>query len=305
MRGTISGFEFGVELMFDIGKRGGRNILDLAVLVRRSSELQSKPSDPAFLRPPPGATSGGGGTIGPFTLQFWLPQRELWVDGVRLLAVPTEDNVVLLDEHAGGLALVGTEQVSLDFEADTTPLRSADPSPLDVWSELLRNAFARSPRVASFIASSAHSSFKPLPAHKSIRGRDFAPGIDSWYSVHVVNGRPQLLCAVLVNLSDASRNKVKEPLWRRAPPFGPGPASGTSFGPYDVVYDIERGTLWVDGAAQAPATSGENIYMFRERSGSLELVGTLALDPDLRASPQWRKAVLNSPVFQQLSGRAS
>jgi hypothetical protein len=285
--------------MFDIGKHGGRNVLDLAVLVRRSSELQSRSPDPAFLRPPPGATSGGGGTVGPFTLQFWLPQRELWVDGVRLLAVPAEENVVLIDEQAGVLAAVGTEQVSLDFESDAAPLRSADPSPLAVWSELLRNAFARAPRVASFLASSAHPSFNPLPTYKSIRGRDFAPGIDCWYSIHVVNGRPQLQCAVLVNLSDASRNRVKEPVWRRAPPFAPGPASGASFGPYDVVYDMERGALWVQGVAQTSA-KGANVHLFRERSGSLELVGTLALDPDLRASPRWREVVLNSPVFREL-----
>jgi len=304
MRGSIVGFEFGVDLMFDIGKRGGRNVLDLAVLVRRSSELQSKLPNPAFLKPPPGATAGGGGTVGPFTLQFWLPQRELWVDGVCLLTVAAQDNVVLIDEQPGKLALVGTEQVSLDFDSDAVPLRAADPSPLAVWSELLRQAFARSPRVASFLSSSAHSSFKPLPAHKSIRGRDFAPGIDSWYSIQVVNGRPQLQCAVLVALSDASRHVMKDPPWRGVPPFGERPAGGTSFGPHDVVYDIERGVLWIDGTAQVP-TEGANVYLFREQSGSLGLIGTLALDPDLRASPRWREEVLNSPVFRELSAGTS
>jgi hypothetical protein len=304
MRGSINGFEFGVDLLFDIGKRGGRNVLDLAVLVRRSSELPSKSPDPAFLRPPMGATSGGGGTVGPFTLQFWLPQRELWVDGVQLLAVPIEDNVVLIDERPGALISVGTEQVSLDFESDAPTLRSADPSPLDVWSDLLRQGFARSPRVASFLASSAHPSFKPLPDHKNIRGKDFAPGIDSWYSIAIVKGRPQLQCAVLVKLSDASRNTTKEPAWRRAPPFASGPASGATFGPHDIVYDIERSMLWVDGAAQ-PSPDGANVYLFRERSGSLELVGTLAIDPDLRASPRWRDAVLSSPVFRELTVQSS
>jgi len=300
MRGSINGFEFGVDLMFDIGKRDGRNVLDLAVLVRRSSELPSKSPDSAFLRAPPGATSGGGGTVGPFTMQFWLPQRELWVDGVRLLAVPVVDNVVLIDEQEPGIITsVGTEQVSLDFESDAPTLRSADPSPLAVWSGLLRQGFARAPRVASFLASSAHPSFKPLPDRKNVRGKDFAPGIDSWYSIDIVKGRPQLQCAVLAKLSDASRNTTKEPAWRRAPPFGSGPASGATFGQHDVVYDLERNALWVDGAAQ-PSTTGGNVYLFRERNGSLELFGTLAIDPDLRASPRWRDAVLTSPTFLEL-----
>lgn len=299
MRGSIKDFEFGADLVFDIGKRDGRNVLDLAVLVRRSSDHQSRLSDPAFLRPPPGATSGGGGTVGSFTLQFWLPQRELWVNGVCLLTLAAQDNVVLLDEQAGALAVIGTEHVSMDFESVPVPLGSRDPSPLDVWSVLLRQAFSRSARVASFLASSAHPSLVPLANYKNIRGRDFAPHIDAWYCIQVIKERPQLQCAVLVRLSDASRAIVTEPVWRRTPPFT-GRASGASFGPYDVLYDIERRDIWVGGTVCTPA-AGANVYLFRERGSVLELVGTLTIDPDLRASPKWRETVLGSPACRELS----
>jgi hypothetical protein len=59
-----------------------------------------------------------------------------------------------------------------------------------------------------------------------------------------------------------------------------------------------------DGAAQ-PSSVGGNVYIFRECSGSLELVGTLAIAPDLRASPRWRDAVLSSPVFRELTMQVS
>lgn len=301
MRGSIKDFEFGVDLLFDIGKRSGRNVLDLALLVRRSSELASKQPESQFLRPPPGATSGGGGAVGPFTLQFWLPQRELWVNGVRLLTLAPGNNVVLLDEQAGSLVEAGTAEVSMDFESVAVPLRSNDPSPLDVWAVLLRQAFSRSDSVASFIASSAHPAFKPLPDFKTVRGSHFAPGIDSWCCIQVVNQHPRLRCAVLVHLLDASR-VTAEPVWRGAPAFA-GPACGASFGPYAVIYDIERDALWIDGVVQ-PSSEGKNVYLLRERGAALELVGTLAVEADLRASPRWRDAVLSSPAFSALKDAA-
>jgi hypothetical protein len=303
MHGITRGFEFGIDLVFDIGKRERRNVLNLAVIVRRSSELPSQTPQPSYLQPPPGSTSGGGASVGPFSVQFWLPQRELYVNGIRLFTVPADVNVLMLDELNGSLVVAGTEQLALDFESDTAPLRSADPSPVAVWTELLRRAFSQSPRVQAFLESSAHPAFDPILTSKGIRGRDFAPGVDSWYCITAAQPKTgaQLDCVVLVKLSDASREVIAEPVWRQAPPFGSGPALGTSFGPHAIVYQVEGGVLWVDGLPQAKPSDAQahaNVYIFRERGGSLELVGAIAIDRDPRAP--WRTSVMDSAEFRRL-----
>src|SRR5262245_14949030 len=115
MSGGINGFHKNIDLMFCTSTHGGHERLDVAAVVRRSTDLPPLPPDPAYLQPPSHALSGGGTSIGPFYVSFFLPQRVLMVNGAALLTLAADQNVALLEEVDSALVLRGVDGVSSDL----------------------------------------------------------------------------------------------------------------------------------------------------------------------------------------------
>jgi hypothetical protein len=89
--------------------------LDVAAVIRRSTDLPPRPPDPAYVQLPRQAICGGGANIGPFYVSFFLPQGVLMVNGVTLVTLAEDQNVALLAEVDGELLLHGIESVSSDL----------------------------------------------------------------------------------------------------------------------------------------------------------------------------------------------
>ena len=148
VRGGISGFHENIDLMFCTSTYDSYERLDVAAVIRRSTDLPPLPPDPAYVQPPPQATSGGGASIGPFYVSFFLPQRVLIVDGVTLVTLAEDQNVALLEEVAGELVLYGIDSVSPDLD-----LSIGDPVASGASiAERMREVLSTAPKVKDFVA---------------------------------------------------------------------------------------------------------------------------------------------------------
>jgi hypothetical protein len=152
MCGSIHGFQENVDLMFCTEILNGRERLDIAAVIRRSTTLPSCPPNPSFLKPPLGALCGGGASVGPFYVGFFAPQRVLVINGISLLTLEGDQNVALLAEESGRLVLKGVDSVNSDL----------GPSSLDVTTSKETRALVRrrmreilleAPKVKHFIQS--------------------------------------------------------------------------------------------------------------------------------------------------------
>jgi hypothetical protein len=145
--GGITGFQENIDLMFCTSTYDGYERLDVAAIVRRSTDLPPFPPDPAYVQPPPQATSGGGASIGPFYVSFFLPQRVLRVNGVTLVTLAEDQNVALLAEVDGELVLHGIESVSPELD-----LSIGDPAAFGASIvERMREVLSKASKVKDFI----------------------------------------------------------------------------------------------------------------------------------------------------------
>lgn len=147
MCGGIIGLHENIDLMFCTSTYHGYERLDVAAVIRRSTDLPPLPPDPAYVQPPPQAISGGGASIGPFYVSFFLPQRVLMVNGVTLVTLAEDQNVALLAEVDGELVLHGIDSVSPDLD-----LSIGDPAAFGASIvERMREVLSKASKVKDFI----------------------------------------------------------------------------------------------------------------------------------------------------------
>lgn len=112
MATCIRAFFPGTDVMLRYHRVTNGVHLDIAAVVKRTTDRGCVAPDASISTPPARATEGGGSTIGPFFVDFYLPQRVLRVDGRDLLSMPTEHNVALLIEEKDTLRLIATDTVA-------------------------------------------------------------------------------------------------------------------------------------------------------------------------------------------------
>jgi hypothetical protein len=105
----------GIDLAYWWRTDDRRTRLACAAVLRVMSASRWTAADPQHLHPPENfGPAGGGTTIGPYTLMFDETHEVLWVDGQRLASLQGR-NVLLLNDAAGSLQVVGTDFIAEDL----------------------------------------------------------------------------------------------------------------------------------------------------------------------------------------------